>query len=97
MLFLDHDIMFYFLIAWKKFKKKFKLFLNTFENMKMEHLLQKSKCSIFHNILKYMVFQMCQKALLWSKGLSSKAKTAQMYSSMYFAGCDQEVGVLNNL
>ena len=36
----------------------------------MEHLLQKSKCSIFHNIFKYMIFQRCQKALLWSKGLS---------------------------
>ena len=36
----------------------------------MEHLLQKSKCSIFHNIFKYMIFQRHQKALLWSKGLS---------------------------
>ena len=25
---------------------------------KMKHLLQKSKCSIFHNILKCMIFQM---------------------------------------
>ena len=23
----------------------------------MEHLLQKGKCSIFHNIFKYMIFQ----------------------------------------
>ena len=36
---------------------------------KMEHLLQKSKCSIFHYIFKYMIFQRRQKALLWSKGL----------------------------
>ena len=36
---------------------------------KMEHLLQKSKCSIFHNIFKYMTFQKCQMSLLWSKGL----------------------------
>ena len=35
----------------------------------MEHLLLKSKCSIFHNIFKYMIFQRHQKALLWSKGL----------------------------
>ena len=35
----------------------------------MEHLLQKSKCSIFHNIFKYMIFQRRQKVLLWSKGL----------------------------
>ena len=36
----------------------------------MEHLLQMSKCSIFHNIFKYMIFQRRQKALLWSKGLT---------------------------
>ena len=44
--------------------------LSTFENIiwKMEHLLQKimedrafSKCSIFHNIFKYMIFQRPQK------------------------------------
>ena len=36
----------------------------------MEHLLKKSKCSIFHNfiIFNYMIFQRRQKALLWSKG-----------------------------
>ena len=28
---------------------------------KMEHLLQKSKCFIFHNIFKYMIFQRCQR------------------------------------
>ena len=26
---------------------------------KMEHLLQKSKCFIFHNIFKYVIFQRC--------------------------------------
>ena len=36
---------------------------------KMEHSLLRSKCSIFHNILKYIVFQGRQKALSWSKGL----------------------------
>ena len=35
----------------------------------MEHLLQKSKWSIFHNIFWYMIFQRRQKVLLWSKGL----------------------------
>ena len=39
----------------------------------MEHLLQKSKCSIFHNIFKYMIFQRRQKELLWSKGLKNLA------------------------
>ena len=37
----------------------------------MEHLLQKSKCSIFPNIFKHMIFQRHQKALLWSKGLKA--------------------------
>ena len=36
----------------------------------MEHLHQKSKCSIFYNIFKYMIFQRRQKALLWGKGLT---------------------------
>ena len=35
----------------------------------MEHLLQKSKCSIFHNSFKYIIFQRRQKALLWSNSL----------------------------
>ena len=38
---------------------------------KMEHLLFWSKCSIFHNISKYIILQRHQKALLWSKGLIS--------------------------
>ena len=44
--------------------------MNSFENI-MENgaFAQKSKCSIFHDIFKYMIFQMHQKALLWSKGL----------------------------
>ena len=29
----------------------------------------KEQCSIFHNIVKYMIFQRRQKELLWSKGL----------------------------
>ena len=32
--------------------------------------LQKSKCSISHKIIKYVIFQRRQKALMWSKGLS---------------------------
>ena len=32
-------------------------------------MLHKSKCSIFHNIFKYMIFHGRQKVLLWSKGL----------------------------
>ena len=52
----------------KKFKKNLSHALNTFKIIwKMEHLFQKSKCSIFHNIFEYMMFQ---NALLWSKGLN---------------------------
>ena len=36
----------------------------------MEHLLFWSKCSIFHNIFKYVIFQRCQKVLLSSKRLN---------------------------
>ena len=39
----------------------------------MEDLLQRSKCSIFNNIFKYVLFQRRQKALLLSKGLTLKA------------------------
>ena len=45
---------------------------------KMEHLLQKNKCSIFHNIFKYMIFQTCQrcqKALSLGKGLKCMCMT----------------------
>ena len=45
---------------------------------KMEHLLFWSKCSIFHNIFKYMIFQKLQKALIWSKGLK-ESKTCIPY------------------
>ena len=46
---------------------------------KMEHLLFWSKCSIFHNIFKYMIFQRHQfKALIWSKGLK-ESKTCIPY------------------
>ena len=36
----------------------------------MEHLIQKSKCSILHNIFKYMVSQRRQKELFRSKALN---------------------------
>ena len=40
----------------------------------MEHLLFGSKCSLFLNIFKYMIFQRCQGALLWSKRLTDSEK-----------------------
>ena len=46
----------------------------------MEHLLKKSKCSIFHNIFKYGIFQ---KALLWSKGLNSRIFRYGIYFSSW--------------
>ena len=48
---------------------------------KMEHLLQKNKCSISHNIFKYVIFQRRQKALLWtrSKGLMTRRNFLDYY------------------
>ena len=43
----------------------------------MEHLLQKSKCSIFHNIFKYMIVQRCQKKLLRSEGLTESSDSVR--------------------
>ena len=50
----------------EKFQEKYKLSFECFfkKIWKMEHLLQKSKCSIFNNIFKYMIFQRRQKALV---------------------------------
>ena len=75
----------------KKIDKILSKVLNTFENnMEMEHLLQKSKCSIFHNIFKYMIFQRCQKALLWSKGLNMQhIKWLMFHGSSKGPGCFQ--------
>ena len=49
----------------------------------MEHLLQKSKYSIFHNIFKYMIFQRRQEALLWSKGLMAYQTWYLMWDVIY--------------
>ena len=40
---------------------------------KIEHLLLRSKCSNFHNILKNLTFQRRPKGLVWSKGLNAHA------------------------
>ena len=60
-LFLDIEIV----------KKKLSKALNTVENI-MENgtFALLSKCSIFYNIFKYMIFQRRQKGLLWSKRLT---------------------------
>ena len=67
-LFLDHDIIFYFLTMLKKFNKNLSEVLNTFTNI-MEN--GAFALFIFHNIFKYMIFQRRQNALLWGKGLIS--------------------------
>ena len=78
-LILDQGIIFLFLEnIEKKSRQNLSKVLYTFENIsengamlwKIEHLLQRSKHSIFHNIFKYFVFQRHQKALSWSKGLN---------------------------
>ena len=43
--------------------------------MEMEHLLLRSKCSIFHNIFKNLAFQRRPKALEWNKGLNKLRKS----------------------
>ena len=43
-----------------------------------------SKCSIFHNIFKYMIFQRRQKAFLWSKGLNTNADVASRVRGLNF-------------
>ena len=43
--------------------------LNTFENI-MEN--GANKCSIFHNIFKYVAFRRSRKALLWNKRVKHK-------------------------
>ena len=54
---LNHDIIFLFLDHIEKKNQ----FLDTFENMENGHLLQKSKCSNFHNIFIYIIFQRGQR------------------------------------
>ena len=44
----------------------------------MEHLLQKSKCSIFHYFFKCMIFQRRQK-VLWSNKTLQITKRMQSY------------------
>ena len=49
------------------FSKRNFLHFKSFENLwKMKHLLLRSKCAIFHNILKYLTFQRRPKALVRS-------------------------------
>ena len=57
------------------------LFSTMVENILIcpDNLLQKRKCSIFHKIFKYMIFQMRRKALLWSKGLTSWALVCDVF------------------
>ena len=42
----------------------------------------RSKCSIFHNIFKYIVFQRRQKVLSWSKGLHVKKRDPFLMNEM---------------
>ena len=64
----------------KNFKKNLSNILNGFENIKENGAFaQRSKCSIFHNVFKYMIFQRPLNALLWNKGLIIE-KTSNVYS-----------------
>ena len=71
----------------KKFNKNLSEGLNTLKILwKVEHLLQKSKCSIFHNFFKYIIFQRCQKALLWGKGLIMIVLTLSLLATNFVVG-----------
>ena len=69
----------------EKLKKNLRKVLKTFENI-IENLLQKSKCSIFHNIFKYMIFQRCLKELLWSKRLKEGFCSYEISTKIVCAG-----------
>ena len=58
----------------------------------MEHLLQWSKCSIFHNVSKYIVFQRCQKKLSWIKGLEKNDQTLGIFVFISFEFFSQDYG-----
>ena len=59
--------------------------------------LQKSKCSIFHNIFKYVIFQRRQKALMWSKVLSSLCTLILQNSSKPSFGISVDPDQIRNL
>ena len=85
---------FLFLDNIEKIQENLSLVLNTAENIEMEHLLQKSKCSIFHNNLKYMIFQRCQKGLLSTKGLNmcfGCSKDIRNNFQRYITGLDKKM------
>ena len=44
-----------------------------------------NKCSIIHNIFKFIVFQRCQKVLLWSKGLKATIVVAEKTVVLYLS------------
>ena len=69
------------------FKKYFYMSIVLKILWKMEHLLPRSKSSIFHNILGNLTFQRRPKALVWSKGLTLKApkKHLEMSSAVIIA------------
>ena len=57
----------------------------------MEHLLQKSKCSIFHNIFRYVIFQRHQKAFLWSKLSIVENKDSDLYHGRCPGWCESSM------
>ena len=73
----------------------------------MEHMLSRSICSIFHNILKNLTFQRRPKVLVWSKGLSSPEHTVfkrELLLSVFllcpyfsFINCTNGLDLLNKM
>ena len=65
--------------------------LNTFENF-----MEKSKCSIFHNILKYMIFQRRKNALLWGKELIDTHLLCSSWHPMHVNGSINHIPEFGN-
>ena len=74
---------------WKKIKeKKMSKSFTDKRNPKKKEMLH-----IFYNIFKYMIFQWCQKALLWSKGLSQtpSVNAPRLYFFFMLNSAEQEI------
>ena len=93
MLYLEHCIIFLKIIQIFKYFPKNIFYISIVLKIlwKMEHLLLRSKCSIFHNILKEsLTFQRRPKVFVWSKGLTQKYEEERVTRLIVFA--DEAVG-----
>ena len=85
MLYLEHCIISINNSNFKYFQKKYFFYISIVLLWKMEHLLLRSKCSNFHNILKNLTFQRSPKGLVWSKGLKAHAHMSNEARILHFS------------